>query len=174
MGKTKAPEEKPKAKAKPRANPLAKAPNSVGAPAFEYTEELAREICTAVAISTLSLHLIIKDNPHFPSEFTIRRWRLFNESFGSMYARAKQMQAELFAEEILEISDDGTNDWMERLGDDGTPIGWQLNGEHIQRSRLRIDSRKWIACKLAPRIYGDKQVVENHNFTHESGLKELE
>jgi hypothetical protein len=45
---------------------------------------------------------------------------------------------------------------MERLDDDGKPIGWQLNGEHLQRSRLRVDTRKWIASKLKPKKYGDK------------------
>lgn len=60
------------------------------------------------------------------------------------------------ADEILEISDDGSNDWMERLGKEGEPAGWQLNGEHVQRSRLRVDTRKWILSKLAPKRYGDK------------------
>ncbi len=35
-------------------------------------------------------------------------------------------------------------------------VGWQVNGEHIQRSRLRIDARKWMASKLAPKKYGEK------------------
>ncbi len=43
-----------------------------------------------------------------------------------------------------------------RLDKDGQAAGWQLNGEHVQRSRLRVDTRKWILSKLAPKRYGDK------------------
>lgn len=49
------------------------------------------------------------------------------------------------------------------------------DNEHINRSRLRIDTRKWIAAKLAPKIYGDKMVSESRvTISHEDALKELE
>jgi len=46
------------------------------------------------------------------------------------------------------------NDWMEQNGEDA--VGYQLMGENIQRSRLRIDARKWVASKLKPKKYGDR------------------
>lgn len=144
-----------------------------GAPEFPYTEEIAREICDYVALNTDSVKVMLERNPHFPCQDTIRRWRLYRPDFGEMYARAKQLQAELLAEEITEISDNGTNDYMEKLGPDGQSEGWKLNGEHVQRSRLRIDTRKWIACKLAPKLYGDKTTVESTINIHENTLKEL-
>lgn len=64
------------------------------------------------------------------------------------------------ADELLEIADDGTNDWMERIDGDGAGVGWVLNGEHVQRSRVRIDTRKWLLSKMAPKRYGDKQSFE--------------
>ena len=33
--------------------------------------------------------------------------------------------------------------------------------EHVQRSRLRVDARKWIASKLKPKKYGDYQKHEH-------------
>ena len=72
------------------------------------------------------------------------------------YARAKEIGLDAMAEEILEISDDGSNDWMERTGKDGESVGWALNGEHVQRSKLRVDARKWLLSKMAPRKYGDR------------------
>ena len=45
---------------------------------------------------------------------------------------------------------------MARLDKEGRGIGWVLNGEHIQRSRLRVDTRKWYLSKLNPKKYGDK------------------
>lgn len=62
------------------------------------------------------------------------------------------------ADEIKEISDDGSNDWMER--NDGENVAWVANGEHIQRSRLRVDTRKWHLSKALPKIYGDRHTHE--------------
>ena len=73
------------------------------------------------------------------------------------YAQARAMQADRLAEEILDIADDATNDFVERNGKT------EVNNEHVQRSRLRIDTRKWLAGKLKPKVYGDKQTIDlNH------------
>lgn len=141
----------------------------MGAPCFPFDEYLAQEICDEVATSTDSLAKIIQRNPHFPSEQTIRRWRLKLPDFGNMYARAKQLQAELLAEETLEIADDISGDiYTDKDGNE------RCDNEFVQRSRVRIDTRKWIACKLAPRLYGEKQVIENHNISHEQSLADLD
>jgi hypothetical protein len=71
---------------------------------------------------------------------------------------AREIQAHTLADELLEISDDGSNDWMERKGKDERG-GWELNGENIQRSRVRIDTRKWLLSKMLPKVYGDKTEV---------------
>ena len=75
------------------------------------------------------------------------------------YARAREACAHAIAEDILEIADNGKNDWMEAHGKDD--LGWVSNGEHIQRSKLRVDARKWLLSKIAPKHYGDKQSVEH-------------
>ena len=49
---------------------------------------------------------------------------------------------------------------MAKRDADGEIIGWNGNGEYIQRSRLRVDARKWAASKMAPKKYSDKQQVE--------------
>ena len=58
-------------------------------------------------------------------------------------------------DEILDIADDASNDWMERLGEDEKSRGWRENGEAINRSRLRVDARKWLMSKIMPKKYGD-------------------
>lgn len=60
------------------------------------------------------------------------------------------------AEEILDIADDATNDWMADNYDEGKTPGYELNGENIQRSKLRVDTRKWLMAKMKPKRYGDK------------------
>ncbi len=61
------------------------------------------------------------------------------------------MQADTLFDEALEIADDASGDWIKT--EDGKKI---LDHEHVQRSRLRVDTRKWAAGKMAPKRYGDK------------------
>lgn len=61
----------------------------------------------------------------------------------------------------MEIADNGLNDWMERNAKEDK--GWVANGEHIQRSRLRVDTRKWFLSKVLPKLYGDKlDITSDH------------
>lgn len=120
----------------------------------DYTPELADAICARLADGE-SLRTVCLSGD-MPNKSTVFRWLRTNIAFCDQYTRAKEESADALTDEMLDISDDGTNDWMERKGKDGEDIGWQVNGEHIQRSRLRIETRKWIASKLKPKKYGDK------------------
>lgn len=123
-----------------------------------YTEAKAEEICAKLA-EGLSLREICRaeDMPHVSTVF---RWIEAYEDFRDRYARAREAQAHNMAEELMEIADDGSNDWMERQRQDGS-IETVLNSEHVQRSRLRVDSRKWLLSKMLPKVYGDK-VTQEH------------
>jgi hypothetical protein len=94
--------------------------------------------------------------PGLPCRDTVLSWIRTNPDFRELYAKAKAESADAIFEEILDIADDATNDWMEVHDKDGNSIGWKLNGEAINRSRLRVDTRKWVASKLKPKKYGDK------------------
>jgi len=61
------------------------------------------------------------------------------------------------ADELFEIADDGSNDWM--IKNEPENPGYAINGEHVSRSRLRLDTRKWALAKALPKIFGDKTVV---------------
>lgn len=142
-------------------SPAAKGePNKGGRPSV-YSNVIADIICTRLAAGE-SLRGICRDEA-LPDAATVFRWLASSDEryggFREQYARARDIQADALVDEILDISDDGTNDWMERKGADGQSLGWQLNGEHVQRSRLRVDSRKWFASKVAPKKYGDKITV---------------
>ncbi len=95
-----------------------------------------------------------------PGLTTIYRWLQEKPEFRELYVRAREDQADTLADEILEIADDGHNDWMERFNKDGDCVGWTVNGEAVMRSKLRVESRKWVASKLKPKKYGDKQTVD--------------
>lgn len=118
----------------------------------EYTPEMADRICEQLADGK-SLRSICKQEG-FPCKTTVFCWLRERPEFQRIYSIAKDECAELYAEETVEIADDGTNDYMESNDPDNP--GYRVNGEHIARSRLRVDTRKWIACKLKPKKYGDK------------------
>lgn len=96
-----------------------------------------------------------------PCTTTVMKWARELPEFAQQYAQAREALLEHWAEEITEIADDGSNDWMERRKQEGEEsAGWTANGEHINRSRLRVDTRKWLLSKLAPRKYGDRVMTE--------------
>ena len=119
----------------------------------EYTPETAEVICSQLAHG-MSLREICRADG-MPDKTTVLRWLSSFPEFRTQYEISRQLQAEHMADEILEIADDGSNDWMERQNSDGTTYE-VMNSEHVQRSRLRIDSRKWLLSKMLPKKYGDK------------------
>lgn len=136
----------------------------VGAPEI-YTKELADKVCSELALGK-SLRTVTKDK-NMPSMATVFRWFTSHPEFRTQYDVAKQESADAMGEEIIEISDDGTNDWMEDGYEKGKTPGWHLNGENIQRSKLRVDTRKFLMAKMKPKKYGDKLEVESSGeITH--------
>ena len=93
------------------------------------------------------------------------------EGFFAQYARARDVGLDAMADELFDIADDGTNDWMERDGE-GNP-GYAVNGENVSRSRLRVDTRKWYLSKLAPKRYGEKLEVTEKTELHDATDEEL-
>lgn len=124
-----------------------------------FSQAVADAICVQIAEGKSLRDICEADG--MPSRSAVFRWLADpeREAFRNQYAQAREDQADTIFEEILTIADDARNDWMERRGEEDA--GWQANGEHIQRSRLRVDARKWMAGKLRPKVYGDK-ITQEH------------
>lgn len=117
-----------------------------------FTQELADEICLELSEGK-SMRTVCAQE-HMPAMSTVFKWLRENKAFSEQYARAKEESADAMIEEMLEIADDGTNDLMTiTRGDHEYNVE---NREVTNRSRLRVDTRKWIASKLKPKRYGDK------------------
>lgn len=118
----------------------------------KFTLELAEKICERLAQGE-SLRSIGRDES-MPADSTMRRWLVSDDAefkeFQAQYARARDVGLDAMVDEILDIAHDGSNDWMKREGKE------IVDHEHISRSRLRIDTLKWYASKLAPKRYGDR------------------
>jgi hypothetical protein len=133
-----------------------------------YAKDTADTICAQLA-EGLSLREICRADG-MPGKSTVMRWLHADAAFRDQYTRAKDIGIEAIAEDILDIADDATNDWMERHDKEGGKVGWQFNGEAARRSQIRIDSRKWLLSKLAPKKYGDK-VATTHSGDADNPVK---
>lgn len=119
----------------------------------KFSQELADRICDDLAKGMTLKEVCRQDG--MPSHVAVIHWKREDEVFGEQYRRAREAGYEIMADELLEIADNGTNDWMERRRADGT-IEVVADHEHVGRSRLRLDTRKWLLAKALPKIYGDK------------------
>ncbi|MDG4908435.1 terminase small subunit protein [Mesorhizobium sp. WSM4898] len=121
-----------------------------------YSDELADSICEQIAEGK-SLRSICLDED-MPAKSTVFAWLADpgRDDFRTKYAHAREAQADVLVDEMTDIADDGSNDWMEQRNSDGTVTGWKENGEVLRRSALRISARQWIAEKLRPKKYGSK------------------
>lgn len=126
---------------------------NMGRPSI-FTQDIADEICRRLTMGE-SLRGICRDDD-MPDRQTVANWLTKYEDFFGQYTRARDVALDDMADEIMEIADDGSNDWMERHDKEGNSLGWYVNGEALGRSRLRFDARRWFLSKLAPKRYGDK------------------
>lgn len=83
-------------------------------------------------------------------------WIYGNPERAVMYARAREERAEVLADEIISISDESTVEAKY----EGEEVKLVLDATAVARNRLRVDSRKWAASKLKPRVYGDRVTTE--------------
>jgi hypothetical protein len=127
----------------------------IGRPSL-YSIELAATVCDRISGGE-SLRKVCRDES-MPCTATVMKWAREIPEFTELYAKAREMLLEHWSEEITEIADDGSNDWVASV--DPENPGYRLNGEHINRSRLRVDTRKWLLSKLAARKYGDRIATE--------------
>lgn len=122
----------------------------------KYSEEFAALVCERVATHTCGLKRMCAMYDDLPAQSTINLWRFQHPTFSEQYAQAKMIQADLLAEECLEIADEDCGDI--KYDKDGNET---CNSEFVARSRVRIDTRKWLAAKLLPKQYGDKNKEED-------------
>ena len=114
-----------------------------------YSQEIVSAICERLANGE-SLRKICADDD-MPAISAVFQWLSLHKEFAEQYARAREVQADTLFDEILEIADNGQND---TYTDENGNI--RTDQDVIARSRLRVDSRKWMAGKLRPKVYGDK------------------
>ncbi len=123
----------------------------------KFSEVLASQICARVS-SGETLTAICK-TPGLPSTNTVYRWKREFSQFGADFAAARVDQMEAWSDAIIEIADDSTLDTVTKTDPKGREYE-AIDHENIQRSRLMVDTRKWLMSKIGP-SYADKVAHEH-------------
>lgn len=93
--------------------------------------------CDALGLSRMAVYTLIERD----------------EKFRADMEAARAIGYDKLAEECLAIADDASDD----------VIDGRANKEFIARSRVRVDTRRWLLSKWHPKRYGEKLEVETHN-----------
>jgi len=120
-----------------------------------FTQSIADEICERIAEGE-SLRAICAGDD-MPNKATVFKWLAADKAFSDQYARARECQADALADEVVYIADTpqiGTKSVSKATGLEIT------EGDMIEHRRLQVDARKWMAGKLAPKKYGNKQEID--------------
>jgi len=129
-------------------------------PAFK--KEIGVYICEHL-MRGRSLTSILKDKG-MPTMPTVYAWlnknsKTYEPDFLEAYVMAREIQAEVLADEIKDIADDGSNDTYKVYNEKTKKLETKTDIDHIKRSQLRVESRKWLAAHLLPRKYSDKMQI---------------
>jgi len=125
-------------------------PKKMGRPT-KYCTEIAAQLLTRITEGE-SLRQITRD-PDMPGHSTVYEWLLAKPDFADNYARARDEQADTLADEIIAIADEPPAEVTDDKGTSRTDNGW------VTWQKNRVDARKWVASKLKPKKYGDRQIV---------------
>ena len=120
----------------------------------KYTKEVGKEICKRIADGESVRNICLDEK--MPSSSMIYRWLLKPQyrEFREQYARSRDIQAEQMFEELLNIADDGANDYMTITKG---KVSYNIEDKEVtNRSKLRVETRKWYLSKVLPKKFGDK------------------
>lgn len=136
----------------------------------EYSDEIAAEIVRRLSAGETLTRICADD--HMPERTTVWRWtcgeRGAPDTFGNDYARAREEQAAVYFDEVVDLSDGAAEaadaiaeEASERVSDRNAAQEYRrVYSEEIQARRLRVDSRKWVLARMNRRKYGDSSNVK--------------
>jgi Bacteriophage Sf6, terminase small subunit-like len=113
----------------------------------DYTAEIGAAICDRIADGE-SPSAIWAD-PGMPDEATVAHWRARHEKFREEYKLAIEFQAHDLIDQMIEIADDSSGDWVERVRSDGK-VAVVFDPDNLARCRLRIEILEWRLAQLGP------------------------
>lgn len=128
-------------------------PANKGGRPSTYTPAVVEAICARLSKGE-PLAAICRDEG-MPAWRTVYDWMGGNPEVSAAIARAREEGEEAIAADCLEIADDSGNDY--RMGEKGLLV----DTDHIQRSKLRIETRLKLLAKWNPKKWGERQAIEH-------------
>jgi hypothetical protein len=143
------------------------------APHVPYSEELAMEICRAIATTPKGLPYICATREGFPHPDTVYEWLFLYPEFEAAYDRAKQCVTHALLDECQTIADNDDEDCLLVRRNDGQEVR-TLNREFVQRSELMVKTRMQMIEKLHPKKFGRRLDLDTTiGIRHEDALAML-
>jgi len=133
----------------------------------KYTDDLAKLICSRVATNPVGLETLVTLYNDMPEPSTIKAWRHQYPQFSAWYLEAKSFQSQLLVEDIDGMIDCGIRYIVDDKGQE------RIDPPSASLLIAKINNRKWTAARLAPKIYGDKQIIEQTTSENEQLKAEL-
>ena len=133
--------------------------HAIGRPS-SYDPVVAEKICELLSEGVPLREICRMEG--MPPWRNIYFWMARDEDLSAHIARAREMGYDNIAEECLDIADNSTNDWMDREFRNAhgkIEVERVADTEHIQRSKLRIETRLKLLAKWKPEKYGEKTVI---------------
>ena len=125
----------------------------------EVKDKTFNTICKEISKGR-SLRNVLRDNTDLPNMTTIFEWLALSKEYHKQYAGACEERAIQMFEDMFEIADETQNDWTDKINGRGEVVGRKPDNEAIQRSKLRVDTRKWALSKMFPKKYGERIEIE--------------
>mgnify|MGYP006286044691 FL=1 len=133
--------------------------HAIGRPS-SYDPVVAEKICELLSEGVPLREICRMEG--MPPWRNIYFWMARDEDLSAHIARAREMGYDNIAEECLDIADNSTNDWMDREFRNAhgkIEVERVADTEHIQRSKLRIETRLKLLAKWKPEKYGEKTII---------------
>lgn len=128
-------------------------------PAAEWAPVID-EILSAIATTPKSLESICGDLESAPNARTFYKWMERDEELGQRYARAKASQLQVLADQLVDLADKDRLCEKVTFDADGK-IKERVILDQTDRTKIQIDTRKWLLSKLDPKKYGER--VQNEH-----------
>lgn len=126
-----------------------------------YSIELADLICERLACGQ-SLRSICEDEK-MPDRVTVIRWIAKDDNFATKYARAREIQAHVWVDEMYETA---------KSDPERNPITGAIDSASVTHIRNQVATMQWLAAKLNPKRYGDRMDM-NHGLQKDDPLASL-
>lgn len=119
-------------------------------------KSIFEKILFEMVVNGKSLRTVLKMDS-MPDITTFYIWIEKDEIKSKQYAQAIKMRADLLFDEMLDIADDNSKDFIDQELAEGIIVS-KFDHEHVQRSRLRIDTRKWVIERMNAKKYNEKYI----------------